>query len=301
MTSFGGIAKEFGLRLGPSGLLPSTLLGVFLFALVGSGAPFSKPDLTTLITKTMDLKAQDIFYISMILVISGIAIEPLMLRITRWLAGEWAEWGPAAWFAELAIRVFKARQKRLVARAQASIRVVQQGATYWRLMQRFPSSGHLLPTELGNVLRAAEQLVYDRYGIDAEIFFPRLGPLLPDKLLKILDNQRDGVEAAARFSAVSFLAAIASAALLLSSGWWIVIPVVAVCISWWCYRVAIDAAIIYGDTIESAFDLYRFDVLRALHIPLPHDTRSEKQLFEDLNAFLSHAPAENLMYKHPPG
>lgn len=39
--------------------------------------------------------------------------------------------------------------------------------------------------------------------------------------------------------------------------------------AWSTYQAAVEAAISYGCAVYVAFDLYRFDMLRVLHLPLP--------------------------------
>lgn len=53
----------------------------------------------------------------------------------------------------------------------------------------------------------------------------------------------------------------------------------------------------YGALMMVAFDLHRFDLLNALHLPLLADSDSEKTANQTLNAFL--ASHEKLVYRHP--
>jgi hypothetical protein len=52
------------------------------------------------------------------------------------------------------------------------------------------------------------------------------------------------------------------------------------------YRAALSAATAYGQAMEAAFDLHRFDLLNALHLPLPADLISEVQANQQLSRFL---------------
>ena len=63
-----------------------------------------------------------------------------------------------------------------------------------------------MPTRLGNILRAAESYPHDRYGADAVLTWPRLFPLLPDRLTASLTAARAEIEqvvVAGLFSAFS--------------------------------------------------------------------------------------------------
>lgn len=65
---------------------------------------------------------------------------------------------------------------------------------------QFPSQpNRLMPTKLGNILRAAESRPYDKYGLDAVICWSRLWLLLPDGVKKELQEARSNLNTAARF------------------------------------------------------------------------------------------------------
>ena len=67
----------------------------------------------------------------------------------------------------------------------------------WQLMHR-PLFNQLMPTRLGNILRAAEQRPLERYGLDAIICWSRLWLLLPDAVKKDLQEARADLNSAAR-------------------------------------------------------------------------------------------------------
>ncbi len=52
------------------------------------------------------------------------------------------------------------------------------------------------------------------------------------------------------------------------------------------YQGAVSHAKIYGVLIRSAVDTYRFDLLKALHQPMPLNLTEEKQLWEKLMRWL---------------
>ena len=74
------------------------------------------------------------------------------------------------------------------------------------------------------------------------------------------------------------------------------------------YEAALSAASAYGQAVAAAFDLHRFDLLRALHLPLPRDLLSEVQANQQLSRFmgqpqeylfaLTHGAALNFTYAH---
>jgi len=61
----------------------------------------------------------------------------------------------------------------------------------------------------------------------------------------------------------------------------------------------VDAAIAYGELLESAIDLHRFDLLRALHLPLPADSEAEQTLNAQLSDLLRQDLPMRVQYVHP--
>ena len=87
-----------------------------------------------------------------------------------------------------------------------------------------------------------------------------------------------------------------SVGLLARNGWWLMVPAATLLLAWLSYRGAVvAAAIAYGEAIEAAFDLHRFDLLRALHLPLPSDLAAEVRANQQLTRFL-HQPHEELFF-----
>lgn len=60
-----------------------------------------------------------------------------------------------------------------------------------------------------------------------------------------------------------------------------------VSIAWFFYNVSLPAARQYGNLFRSAFDLFRFDLLTQLRLPLPDDEGSDAFLWEQLSGFLA--------------
>jgi hypothetical protein len=160
-----------------------------------------------------------------------------------------------------------------------------------RLSTSYPKDiENLLPTRLGNALRAAEDRAGQRYGLDTIVSWPRLYPHLSNSLTGTVNDLRDQFDAAARLCVVLLLATLISAALLVTHGWWLLVPVSTAFLSWVAYRAAVRAATAYGGQLLVAFDLHRFDMLRGLHLPLPPDAKTERKDNERLTTFLELAP-----------
>jgi hypothetical protein len=154
----------------------------------------------------------------------------------------------------------------------------------------FPRRADLLPTQLGNALRSGEERAGGRYGLDTVVVWPRLYPLLSDSVRALVDDERNQLDVAARFTVVSLLAAAISFGLLLTHGWWLLVPAGCCVLAWLSYRGAISAAVAYGIGLETAFDLHRTDLLRALWLPTPPEPEDEWTLNNLLSQFFLEAP-----------
>jgi hypothetical protein len=155
-----------------------------------------------------------------------------------------------------------------------------------RRLHDYPAADAVLPTKLGNILRAAEHRAGSRYGLDAITIWPRLYPLLADKTAAVLNDLRDQLDLAVRFCVMFLLATVITAACLAPYGWWLAVAAGTLAGAGLSYQAALSAAAAYGQAVEAAFDLHRFDLLTALHLSLPADLASEVQANQQLSRFL---------------
>ena len=104
-------------------------------------------------------------------------------------------------------------------------------------------------------------------------------------MVSVLNNQRDQLDLATRFCLIFILATLISAIVLWQYGWWMVVPAFTLLLAWLSYQSALAAAVSFGESVRSAFDLYRFDLIRAFHLPLPTNLKAEREAYKDLNLF----------------
>ena len=132
-----------------------------------------------------------------------------------------------------------------------------------RTLRQYPTQEYdFLPTHLGNILRAAERRPYDRYGLDAIVCWPRFWLLLPESARKELQEARLTLNNGVRIFTWSLL-------LLIWSIWSLWVIPIALLSAVFAYSWIIDSATVYGDLIESVFDLYRTTLYQSLRFPLP--------------------------------
>ncbi len=122
----------------------------------------------------------------------------------------------------------------------------------------------LLPTEFGNIIRAAERSSYYKYGLDALVCWPRLWLLLPENVRKELVDSREKLEDSVEFWAWGFLFLAWS----FYTGWAVVISLI------WMFFGSVfmrEVACGFADLFEASFDLYRWELYKNIHWPLPEN------------------------------
>src|SRR5260370_7428833 len=99
----------------------------------------------------------------------------------------------------------------------------KRSAAGMRLL-RLPAKDRLMPTMLGNVLRAGEDRPKARYGMDSVLLWPHVHALLQSGIAAAVDDQRDQLDVTAKMSATLLVAAAVSFGLLVTHGWWLALP-----------------------------------------------------------------------------
>lgn len=196
-------------------------------------------------------------------------------------------WRPR-WLRVPATWVQKCRYARLSDSADDTLRRVQQ---YPTLTDAF------LPMRLGNVLLSAENYSRERYGLDSVYFWPRQYLALPSEVRSIVDDARRSIDQLIVIASLAVVTAVGAVAMACAS-WrmpatvsaplavWGPSALVATMIAYASYRSATSAAVVYGDLVRSAFDLYRGEVLEKLGVPAPKTRELERQTWEALGQFL---------------
>lgn len=217
-------------------------------------------------------------------------VDRLVVPVTRLLEGYWPAWVTAAWARfgrllrrrpgpqrqqDLTVEFMRLSAGPATAEKQARLAVVQQ------LIGRLPADpARLMPTMLGNILRAMEDRPRVRYGLETPLVWPHLWFTLPG------DARTDIAAARAKLdrSVAAVIWGAATSLLLVFTPWallpLLVIPVVA-------YRFwVVPSAITYADLVSAAFDLYRLELYRALHLEAPKDAADEPLDGMRLNQYL---------------
>jgi hypothetical protein len=273
-------------------LLPTAALTVFVVTLIGSGLPTREASLGRFLGATTSLSLRELTGLAVAVLavawITSCITRPFEFSAIRLLEGYWYGHIGAA-LGSIGVRLQGRRLSRFASIAYSPDEFNEHRQALAReQFSTYPSAERLLPTRLGNVLRAAEDEAGQRYGLDTVTMMPRLYPFLSERLADGLGELRDQLDVAARLCVTLLLATMISALLLLprllQHGWWLALPVATAVLAWVAYKAAIQVAIAYGRLIYVAFDLHRFDMLRGLHLPLP-DAANEQEFNTSISEF----------------
>jgi hypothetical protein len=160
---------------------------------------------------------------------------------------------------------------------------------YYDYYQSYPRK-RLLPTALGNVLAAAEEYPQDIYSIDAVIWWPRLLPLLPEDFRAQIDAAITPMLSMLNLALLSALLGLGGslAVALNDRRVWLYLLVFGLGLLLWraFYQAAVQAAYGYGNYVRAAFDLYRWEIFKAINVPFPLDHLDESHLWTVLNRWI---------------
>src|SRR5262249_9746917 len=138
----------------------------------------------------------------------------------------------------------------------------------------------LMPTRLGNILRAAEGQPGDKYGLDAVICWPRLWLILPGDVREELVRARIRLDSAV--SACNW-----AVLFVIFTPWLPWAPAAGAAFAVAGYYVwVLDRSRLFGDLIDATFDLHRHALYQALRWPLPANPAAERRAGRALTDYL---------------
>lgn len=178
--------------------------------------------------------------------------------------------------------------------------------------------GILLPTRLGNVLRASEVYANERYSMIGVTIWPRLYPVLPRQFIADMDEKYSQMMFLLNSAFLTFSIAIISFVIgmigwiILMTGWirlpggwrvelagvlsnfefiqpgeYMVLAVLFGLFGYAMYNAAVNTAQDYTLFIRTGFDLYRTDLIRQLKFEIPKNFDGEKELWLSLSELYS--------------
>ena len=279
--------------------VPCALFVGCLYGLVRAGSFSGRSDWSAVLPSSPAAAAGTLLLVGACAAVLGMLLQPFQVRAVRVLEGYWDRWPVTAGFAGVLTEVQRRRGQALADRADiaadagADARRVAADAS--RRLTTLPERA-LLPTALGNALRAGELSAGERYGLTTLSSWPRIFPQVSAPLAQALSSARDTLDTAVNLCH-AFLACtvLLLAALYDEPGrWWLV--VLALASAAVAYKGAVIGAQAYAGLMHVVYDLHRFDLVDALHHQLP-DPDGEWALFQRLSDRFA-GQRVNLPYTH---
>ncbi len=147
----------------------------------------------------------------------------------------------------------------------------------------------VLPTRLGNILRASEDHGRALYHLDSILIWPRLLDLISVEHRAALEDARSSLEFLLNSSLLTWIFAIECGITLVLVGRWgagILSWLILIGAGYGMYSTAIPVARVYGELVKSIIDRFRLSLLQSLSVPLPPNLEAERSLWERFNRFL---------------
>lgn len=166
----------------------------------------------------------------------------------------------------------------------------------WCLDRWYPKQrSKLLPTRVGNAIRAFEQHSNTRWGLDGITAWPRIDALLTADERELLVDAKINfyvfMNASASGFAVGVCLAIDAAVNKSPSFWQALLYAIPFVAGYVLYRAAIGPAIEWGSAVRASVDLHRLDLYEKLGVRKPRSFTDERAVADKVN--------KALLYGHP--
>lgn len=175
-----------------------------------------------------------------------------------------------------------------------------------RLQARY-GTGAVAATALGNVADSLQGYALSRYRLNLETFWSRLQPLLQKQeaffsVLQDAKTQLDFLTTCVWLSALTTALWFVWLPIRGHSVWlFLAIAIAGPLVTRMFYLSAVESYVALGEVVRTAVDLYRFDLLDALHVVKPQGLRDERALWDSLQRISSFGQEWiDLSYRHGP-
>lgn len=274
-------------------------VGGFLAVLDRLGLPWFRESLNAL---SEPQQIGLLIFALLLVTLSSFVMQRFDFGMLRLLEGYWPDWF-SGWrdrcirqWAKRRQMAKKQRQGLLKRQKYATLTSREQNQLDRLEIQRqhFPRNAQkLMPTRLGNILRAAEEAPLLRYGLDPVLCWPHLWLILPAQTRSDVSTARSDLNTAVRILLWGLLFTVWT-----FWAWW-ALPV-GILTALIAYGWTLNAATIYADLLAATFAIHRFALYKALNWPLPTNQTEEKKLATQLNTYLARGYTPRNLHYHLP-
>lgn len=270
-------------RFGVVSVLPTLVLVGWTAFLVGTGAFAGQPDMNVLLNALAKANVAQVALVAIAGVALGSVLHPFQFLFVRLLEGYWDGLPVLRRLQYLGIEINRRRMRRL-----------RRAGRTREIHQRYPDASELLPTRLGNVLRAAERSAGKKYGLDAVRMLPRLYPIAAPAISDMFLDLRNQLDVATRYTVTFALMSLSGLLALVTDGPWLALPAVTALMTWACYRATVRAALSYGQGLHVLFELHHGHLVQALGWKVPEEFDELKKLASALETWLLDDPSNSM-------
>jgi hypothetical protein len=268
--------------------------GLFVWAWSRDGTSWDKAIKAWLSSDNQPVTLGILFASTVLIALTGSLVERTTFLTLRRLEGYWprhlSRLGARRWLKRR--RCLQDEWNTLAAVVDERRATADQRSRYVeldQLLRRFPDDeGEVMPTALGNVLKAAETRPRDRYGLDPVGCWIHLWMVLPETARSELEAARTRLD-----SAVIAWTWAALFVVWTPLAWWV--PLVALPMATALYAaMVLPAARNFADLVEAAFDIHRHELYAALRLEIPTTSAAERALGTSINEYLLRGPSDDV-------
>jgi hypothetical protein len=189
------------------------------------------------------------------------------------------------------------------------------GRAYFRQLHdrtyRYPERiMNIGPTALANFQEAQRDYLSRSYGIDIGLFWADIQSVaaVDEKFASVIENAKTRYDFSVAMTAMSALFTILWIALHIALGAglfgpdlavFLAVAVVGFATTFIFHRLVLISYRAFGDTIRSAVELYRFKLMKQLHLKLPASDTEEQIIWRGLAQSLETGVTAPISYEHP--
>lgn len=316
-----GVGSKIGRYFSVVSVVPTALFVFYMFALLSSGAWGGAPSLQDVSDAVQDISLGQASVLLLVTLAVALFLHPLQFAFVQLLEGYWGRSRIARTLAARRILQVRRQFEALAVRHHAArepldvIPLHEQNAedqkhlvpglvdadAFYAAMQGFPpEQRRLLPTRLGNMLRAHEDRAGAQYGLQAPLIHPHLVLHAPKEHVAFIADARELLDLSVRVCTLAVVAGVLTFVVLFPHGAWLLATLGPYAVAYVAYRGAVVAANQYGRSVATVIDLDRFELYEQLRIPLPKTLAQERERNEDLMELLGGEWIDGgFDYQHP--
>jgi hypothetical protein len=237
-------------------------------------------------------EATQLLILAGVAVVAGLILSGASFYITRLFEGYW-RWRVAQALYRAGIALQRRRYDRLVSIRDDKTKASNERRRAGSKLDRYfpPSREALLPTRVGNAIRAFEEHSKRLWGLDSVTIWPRIEVLLGAEERELHVDAKINfyvfVNAAVGAFAVG-VALVVDQALYAPqpTSPWLLLYAIPFVLAYCLYRLAVDPATEWGDYVRSSIDLHRLELYEKLGVRAPTSFSDERRVAFRVNQAL---------------